>query len=106
MYRHDRGRVHKSSEYKAWVKEAGYHWLIQKRKVPVKYILGRYVLEVLVYPPDNRMRDLGNLEKALSDFLQDMGIVQNDYLSKRIVFEWADPPYTDYCVEVTVTAYP
>lgn len=106
MYRYDRGRVHKSGEYKAWVKEAGYIWLIQKRRLSAKHIIGRYTLEVLVYPPDNRMRDLGNLEKALSDFLQEMGIVQNDSLSKKITFTWADPPYTDYCIEVTVTAYP
>jgi crossover junction endodeoxyribonuclease RusA len=36
-------------------------------------------LKVLVYPPDNRKRDIGNLMKVLSDSLQRGGLFDDDF---------------------------
>ena len=40
--------------------------------------------------PDKRRRDLGNLEKVVSDFLQDMKIIEDDSLAESILLEWRD----------------
>lgn len=37
-------------------------------------------VDVLCYPPDRRTRDLGNLDKALLDALEDAGVYANDGL--------------------------
>jgi crossover junction endodeoxyribonuclease RusA len=106
IHGYGRGRVYRSSEYKAWIAEANVAWLQQRNRLPVKRIKGRYTLEVLVYPPDKRQRDVGNLEKVVSDFLQMIEVIENDYLSKWVKFEWADPPYTNDGIELTVRPYP
>ena len=49
--------------------------------VQVTYKIGR---------PDKRVRDLANLEKALSDFLVSCGILADDSLIHRLIMEWAD----------------
>jgi crossover junction endodeoxyribonuclease RusA len=35
-------------------------------------------MTVFAYPPDRRTRDLGNLDKALSDALQFAGVIADD----------------------------
>jgi Holliday junction resolvase RusA-like endonuclease len=39
-------------------------------------------------PNDKRRRDLGNLEKVVSDFLKDMAIIEDDHLAESIKLEW------------------
>lgn len=50
-------------------------------KVAVVYAFGR---------PDKRKRDLGNLEKVVSDLLVDHGIIGDDSLIERIELAWAE----------------
>jgi Holliday junction resolvase RusA-like endonuclease len=97
--------VYKSASYKSWINEANVAWLLQRNKLPIKHISGRYRLEVLVHPPDMRHRDVGNLEKATSDFLQMIGMIDNDHLAKSVFFEWSDSPQANACMEVTITPY-
>ena len=42
---------------------------------------------LFVYPPDNRRRDLDNLNKVVCDALQDAGVYDNDCQIKRIFME-------------------
>lgn len=62
----------------------------QRAACALKSIQGPYALKIVLNPPDGRRRDLGNYEKALSDFLQSSGIVQNDNLCQDLHIVWGD----------------
>ena len=67
-----RGR-HKTPQYLAWIMEAS-----TKVKESHRQGMGPYSLQICLERPDKRARDLGNYEKALSDFLVMHGIVKDD----------------------------
>lgn len=48
---------------------------------------GRIAVEIDVYPPDNRRRDLDNLQKPLLDALQHGGAYEDDSQIDRLVTE-------------------
>ena len=85
-------RRFKSGKYKAWIKAAEAmfyeqhpHFLVAsapttKGKVDVQMRFGR---------PDKRRRDLANLEKAVSDFLVHVGVIEDDCLIESLFMEWA-----------------
>ncbi len=79
------GRVHKSTEGRAWADEAT--WLVKASGVKV---LGPYILLVTAVRPDNRRRDLGNLDKAVSDCLQAGGAIEDDCFCAMAIWGWAD----------------
>lgn len=79
-------RRHKSKKYEAWIKECGQLLLMQKKDyfdkpVQAVYMLGR---------PDNRIRDIENYAKAISDFLSSHGILKDDSLIHKLTMEWGD----------------
>ncbi len=76
--------MRKSDAYKAWLCDAGWEAKWQR---PGK-IAGPYKLTIHAVRPDNRRRDLGNLEKAVSDLLQSLGIIENDCLAEMISMRW------------------
>lgn len=76
--------VYRSPEYIAWLKAA---WVEVVQQKPGK-VKGPYRLIVRAGRPDNRKRDIGNLEKGLSDFLQGQGIVEDDSLATQIDMAW------------------
>ena len=102
MYRAGKGRVYKSDAYKTWQAEAHVAWLQQKNQLSVKRVDGRYLLLLEATPPDQRNRDIDNLVKSVSDFLQMEGIISNDRLATGIQISWADPSHTRAGVFVTV----
>ena len=51
-------------------------------------IVGAYKLTILVIKPDRRRRDLGNLEKAVSDILVTMEVVEDDNLCEWLEIKW------------------
>lgn len=80
------GGVYKSQEYRDWRKHA--EWAVSTQ-VKGKGIKGEYTLEILAVKPDKRRRDLGNLEKAISDLLQHVKVIEDDYLCQDIHIAWA-----------------
>ena len=54
-------------------------------------IEGPVVLEVEIYPPDRRRRDLDNTLKCLCDSLEHAGIYRDDRQIVRILAEKRDP---------------
>lgn len=86
MYRSFNGRSIKSKAYREWELAAG--WAIKSQKP--KAIKGHYELQILLTPPDKRRRDLGNLEKAISDALQSSGVIENDHLCRSMIIAWGD----------------
>ena len=76
----------KASHYRAWRKEAALELMAQR---PPKY-KGQYTLEISARRPDNRMRDIDNLIKPISDALVAAGIVRDDSDCVRVTAEWSD----------------
>lgn len=95
-----KARRYASPVYKAWKAAARPH-------VPAGLIAGPYSLELIFDRPDRRARDLGNLEKAVSDLIVERGLVIDDSCCQRITLAWSDePPQRDSVVRVTVRSYP
>jgi Holliday junction resolvase RusA-like endonuclease len=88
LWRSGNKRVFKSKEYISWIKEATVCWMQQKPKQKIKSIRGHYAMTIIVHRQDDRRRDIGNLEKACSDFAQAAGIIEDDYLCARQVKEY------------------
>ena len=53
-----------------------------------KKVLGAYKLTILAVRPDKRKRDLGNLEKAISDILVSQNIVEDDSFCEWLEAKW------------------
>lgn len=102
LYRNagSRGRV-KTSAYRLWLQEAAL--LLRAQRAP--RVAGSYSLAITADRPDNRRRDLGNLEKAVSDCLVQAGVVEDDHLAKTIVLSWSDAaPKKPGAIRVSVVA--
>ena len=81
------GKVYRSDKYTDWRNHA--RWaLVEQRKG--QKITGPYTMILEAVRPDKRQRDLGNLEKAVSDVLQESGAVENDYLCQEMTLRWVD----------------
>lgn len=78
--------MYRSAEYSAWWELAA--WEIRAQKIKGA-ISGPYKLTLLVERPDKRRRDLANLEKALSDLLQNIGLIEDDKFCQVLHMEWS-----------------
>lgn len=74
-----------SARYKAWKAEA-------LPKVPQARIDGPYVMRISVDRPDNRGRDLANLEKAIGDLIVEAQVVIDDRFLDRLEMWWTQRP--------------
>lgn len=90
IWRAGRGRVYRSAEYIAWLNEAQIQWLLQRPKLMHRKITGEYKILIDFFPPDKRRRDMGNLEKVVSDFCQAAGIIEDDSLCRDIHLVWKE----------------
>lgn len=75
-YRAVNGRVIKSARYRDWSVEAAKALATQHGKISA--LTGRLIVHYGFAFPDNRRRDIANFEKALSDFLEEAGVYEND----------------------------
>jgi crossover junction endodeoxyribonuclease RusA len=57
----------------------------------VRPMAGRLVLEIEIYPPDNRRRDIDNVQKALLDALQHGGAYHDDSQVVKLTIEKRQP---------------
>lgn len=72
-----------SKTYKAWRAAAG-------PMIPEGRINGPYALRLCLDRPDNRGRDLGNLEKAISDLMKERGLIADDRFMQRLEMWWSN----------------
>lgn len=86
IWRNVGARTLKSKRYREWETAAG--WDIKAQK-PGK-VQGPYELELIFERKDGRKRDIGNLEKAVSDLLQTNSIIENDCMAQKITMYWGD----------------
>ncbi|EAV3687751.1 RusA family crossover junction endodeoxyribonuclease [Salmonella enterica] len=75
----------------------------QLRRLP-KPSTALAAVEIILYPPDNRIRDLDNYNKALFDALTHAGVWEDDSQVKRMVVEWGSV-IPKGKVEITITKY-
>lgn len=61
-------------------------------------------VEIILYPPDARRRDLDNYNKALFDALTHAGVWEDDSQVKRMLVEWG-PVVPKGRVEITISQY-
>ncbi|HBD5300496.1 TPA: RusA family crossover junction endodeoxyribonuclease, partial [Escherichia coli] len=61
-------------------------------------------VEIVLFPPDNRIRDLDNYNKALFDALTHAGVWEDDRQVKRMLVEWG-PVIPKGKVEITISKY-
>ena len=87
-WRSERGSVHRSTAYKAWIKDAG--WELKRQK-PGK-ISGKFIVRMLFGRPDKRKRDLDNLAKPVLDLLKSCKVIEDDSLTDTIIMRWIDGP--------------
>lgn len=86
-----RGKVRRSAEYLAWIRECDQLCLANRwRQCGVD---GPYEISITF----DRKRcgptsDLGNREKPVSDWLQHAGMIANDRLAERIELKWGTAP--------------
>lgn len=80
----------RSREYMGWMNEC----MIMVKEAGVPAIKGKYKIMIRVARPDKRRRDIDNLSKAASDFLQHAGIIEDDCLCEAIYCKWVSdgPP--------------
>lgn len=82
-WRHVGSRVIVSKEariYKSTLKELSLFWKFEQIREP-------FDISILVYPPDNRLRDLDNLLKVTIDALNATGLFLNDAQITSIFIE-------------------
>lgn len=75
----------------------------QLRRLP-KPSTEQAAVEITLYPPDARRRDLDNYNKALFDALTHAGIWEDDSQVKRMLVEWG-PVVPKGRVEITISKY-
>lgn len=80
-----RGRI-RSDRYRAWCTAAGWELQAQRHEM----VPGPYELELTFEKKDARRRDIGNLEKGVSDLLVEHRVVEDDCLAQRITLAWGD----------------
>ena len=79
-----RGR-HKTPAYKAWEQLAALGI-----KDSHRVNLEAYHIYIALKAPDKRRRDIGNLEKCLSDLLVAHGVVKDDSYCRKLTMAWVD----------------
>lgn len=92
LWRYVGARPIKSAEYRQWIALNKGEYLRQASGGRCRQISGHYRLTILATAPDSRRRDLANLEKAVSDLLQNVGAVVDDSNCRELRMAWVDGP--------------
>lgn len=61
-------------------------------------------VDIVLFPPDKRRRDIDNYNKALFDALTHAGVWEDDSQVKRMMIEWG-PVTPGGKVDITITKY-
>ena len=75
----DKGRAFKSAARSA---------IIEQLRCPPKPSSSPAAVEITLFPPDSRSRDIDNYQKALFDALTHAGVWEDDSQVKRMLVEW------------------
>lgn len=93
LWRAVNGRNIKSAEYRRWLAEGWRADFAQRQVGETRVsVSGPYKLTIVADRPDNRRRDLGNLEKPVSDLLVALGVISDDCNAQEITLKWSEKP--------------
>lgn len=98
-----KGRTLVSARGRAFQSEACAAIIEQLRRLP-KPSSAPAAVEIVLFPPDARRRDIDNYNKALFDALTHAGIWEDDSQIKRMLVEWG-PVTQKGKVEITISKY-
>ncbi|ENF7834480.1 RusA family crossover junction endodeoxyribonuclease [Salmonella enterica] len=98
-----KGRHMASASGRKYQSEACAAVIEQLRRLPKPSTVPAAV-EIILYPPDKRIRDLDNYNKALFDALTHAGVWEDDSQVKRMLVEWG-PVFPKGKVEITITKF-
>ena len=84
MWKHAGRKHYLTEKAKRYYYEVAYHVRAQNA---VLGISDSIAVEVLVFPPDKRRRDLDNLWKVIGDSLTKAGVWEDDSLIEKIVLQ-------------------
>jgi crossover junction endodeoxyribonuclease RusA len=62
------------------------------------------IVELLIFPPDKRKRDIDNLAKCACDLLMYSGIIDDDFQIQRLLIERSHV-IKDGLIKITVSEY-
>lgn len=82
--------IHKSTEYKKWLTNAGWQ---AKAQAHGKKITGSFRFSAQLVRPDKRRRDLDNRIKPLLDLITGCGLVEDDCFAEMISVRWVSSGY-------------
>ena len=82
-----KSRRYRSKAYQDWSVEAGLMLMKQK---PLPRFPGKVNVVITCGRPDKRRRDLGNLEKAITDKLVELQVLKDDSLIECLTITWGD----------------
>lgn len=92
LWRRSGRHIHKSSEYQAWLSDAGFLVRLRINDVatgsPPQCQHGPYKLTLNATRPDKRRRDLDNLIKPIGDLITSIGLVEDDSKCEMISARW------------------
>jgi len=92
---------------KSRVKTLGYKSWLQLASINIKdshrQNIGPYSISIALKRPDMRRRDIGNLEKGISDLLVSHGVIKDDSLCERMTIAWDSGIEAD-CVVLVMPA--
>ncbi len=97
------GRHLISAKGRAYQSDACAAIIEQLRRLP-KPSSAPAAVEIVLFPPDARRRDIDNYNKALFDALTHAGIWEDDRQIKRMLVEWG-PVTQKGKVEITISKY-
>jgi len=76
--------------YERWRDIAAVQIMIQRMDQSPNSVAGKYRMTLTFSAKHRAGSDLGNLEKAVSDVLVTMRVVEDDSLAESIVLRWGD----------------
>jgi Holliday junction resolvase RusA-like endonuclease len=97
IWKYGRKKVYLDPRYRKWKDEAGKMVLVQHAKR--KLIKGNFTAYIMLDRRKRRNSDCDNRAKAVLDFMQHVGFVENDKLCDSLTVAWG--PVDGCLVEIT-----
>ncbi|NTZ40009.1 RusA family crossover junction endodeoxyribonuclease [Enterobacter sp. JMULE2] len=98
-----KGRTLVSEKGRAYQREV-MRAIIRQLTCPPKPSSSPAAVEIFLYPPDERRRDIDNYNKALFDSLTRAGVWEDDNQVRRMVVEWC-PKVPGGRVEISISKH-
>jgi Holliday junction resolvase RusA-like endonuclease len=91
IWRYGKGRAFKSKRYVAWLRAADAEFMLHRKEW--RALKGHFRAAVVLNEKKRRSNaDCDNRGKAVLDWLQRVGLIENDALCDGVTVEWGEAP--------------